>query len=263
MAIDEALLESVCLGRSLPVLRCYQWQCPSLSFGYFQSLARAVNLDFCRRRGLVLVRRLTGGRCVLHDRELTYAVISPEKRPVFPGGIQGNYAAIAAVLQKCLRRFGINARLASGRERPADEPGDFRRNVCFHAPSLHELTFAGCKITGSAQVRRCGCFLQHGSLPLEMDLELLAGALNPGGFPGGVGRGAELAASVGWINRFAPSPVTVDGLRETLTRAVEELWGVKLGEEGVSAQEMERARELEQQKYSSDAWTCERLAEVV
>lgn len=261
MALDEAVLEAVCRGKSAPTIRFYQWRQPTLSLGYAQSAVRSVNLEFCRQHGISLVRRITGGRSVLHDCELTYAVISPDKNAVFPGGIQANYQVIAGVMQKALGTFGIAAALASGREhRALLGAGDYRRNVCFHAPSLHELTVSGCKIAGSAQTRRQGCFLQHGSLPLKMDLKMLAGALNPSGKSFEMEGESALADSVGWVNRFAGCPVSADDLRQAFTVALGELWGVTLRKEDFCHQELERASTLERYKYLSEAWTFERQA---
>ena len=253
MALDEVLLEAVRQGRCPPLVRFYQWQRPTLSLGYAQSAARAVNGGFCQEKGIAVVRRITGGRSVLHHRELTYAVVSPEKNAIFPGGIQNNYRMIAAVLGHALRRFGIPAVLASGRGRVPVDTDDFRHHICFHAPSIHELTVAGRKVAGSAQTRRQGCFLQHGSLPLEMDLELLGGALgttasHKEAFP-------ELADSIGWINRFAAKPVAADDLREAIEEAIAALWQVRLEREAVTAAEMAQAVDLQRSKYENDAWT--------
>ena len=118
MAFDEALLESVAAGRSGPVLRLYRWDPPAVSLGYGQSLQR-VNLPACRELGLDVVRRLTGGRAVLHHREVTYAVIAPERTAFFPGGVLDNYRVIAGVLLQALQTLGLTAEIVgrAGRSR--------------------------------------------------------------------------------------------------------------------------------------------------
>ncbi len=80
MAIDEAIYISCQQGNAPPTLRLYGWQPPAVSLGYFQKLESAVDMEECRRRGIDVVRRMTGGRAVLHHHELTYAVIAPEHR---------------------------------------------------------------------------------------------------------------------------------------------------------------------------------------
>src|SRR5438270_12358260 len=76
MAVDEVLLDGVAAGATPPTLRFYQWAPPCLSLGYFQPFD-VVNLEGCRRLGVEVVRRPTGGRAILHDRELTYSVALP------------------------------------------------------------------------------------------------------------------------------------------------------------------------------------------
>ncbi len=258
MALDEVFLEAVRQGHSAPVVRFYQWERPTLSLGYAQSAARAVNTDFCRDKGIAVVRRITGGRSVLHDRELTYAVISPERNAIFPGGIRGNYRVIAEVLRDAFLRFGIPAHLASGREKAPVGVGDYRHNVCFCSPSLYELTVAGCKVAGSAQTRRHGCFLQHGSLPLEMDAELLSGALRTSGSPPVTEQAVDLTDSVGWLNRFTAAGVSAPELQRAIQEVMEESWGIRLERGEVTAEEMAAAVDLQHDKYENAAWTLGR-----
>jgi len=258
MALDEALLESLRCRNGPAVIRLYQWQEPTLSLGYAQSARRFVNVDFCRKEGISVVRRMTGGRSVLHHKELTYAVVSPDKSSLFPGGIQENYRVIARVLQETLRRFGLCPTLVSGRGKTLVSADEFQHNVCFHSPSLYELTVAGRKVTGSAQTRRQGFFLQHGSLPLEMDMNLLAGALSPAGEDHGQSQVPVLSESVGWINRFASRSVTVTELQEALIAAFEGSWGICLKQGEITPEEMDRAQDLQKTRYQNDAWTYRR-----
>jgi lipoate-protein ligase A len=254
MALDEALLESVAAGRSLPVLRLYGWSPPTVTLGYFQRVESAVNLEACRSLGFDVVRRITGGRAVLHDREVTYAVISPEYSPLFPGGILENYRVIARVLQQTFESFGLAAFLAPGRSRGNNSSGA-QQSACFTAPATYELLHAGCKVTGSAQKRHGTTFLQHGSIPVELDPQCLFQALDTERQIAPQAGGLLLAQSVGWLNRWLPRPVTIAEVEERLLVSVARDWNVCLVEDEPAAAEQKRAEQLAAEKYGNAIWT--------
>ncbi len=157
MAVDEALARRVAPGEG--ILRIYRWIRPTLSFGrnqpalgrYDPALGPALGADF--------VRRPTGGREVLHDRELTYAVVLPGRAL---GGPRAVYAQVNTALVATLRSMGVDATLAPrvGRALPPDA------GVCFGAAAEGEVVVGGRKLVGSAQARVEGALLQHGSLLL-------------------------------------------------------------------------------------------------
>lgn len=254
MALDEALLESVAVGRSGPVLRLYRWRPATVTLGYFQRSAEAVNLSACRDMALSVVRRCTGGRAVLHAEEATYAVISPARSDLFPGPVLENYRVIAAVLREAISALGLEATLAPGRERAGRERGA-QASACFTAPSSYELVYRGCKLTGSAQKRQGEAFLQHGSLPVELDLERLYRALDVDGrLPPAAGADL-LAGCVGWLNRWLAHPVTVEAVEEALVAAAARCWGVRLMASEPTAAESERAAQLLADRYSDPDWS--------
>jgi len=166
MAVDEALLESVGRGDSLPALRLYAWQPPCLSLGYAQPFSD-VDIPRLKERGWELVRRPTGGHAILHTDELTYSVIAPVYEPRLAGALLESYNRLAGALLAALRRLGLPVEM---QERPAASRAGNVNPVCFEVPSSYEITFRGKKIVGSAQARRKEGVLQHGSLPLTGDL---------------------------------------------------------------------------------------------
>jgi len=170
MAIDEAILLCHSRGTVPPTIRFYRWWPPAISLGYFQRLEREVSTGLCRELGIQVVRRLTGGRAVLHDRELTYSVVVSESHPLMPATVAESYKVISSGLLAGLKRLGICAAIA-----PRSRPGNEKLSpaACFSALSSYELTVNGRKIAGSAQVRRQGVILQHGSLPWELDADKL------------------------------------------------------------------------------------------
>lgn len=251
MALDEALLEAVGEGRSEPVFRLYRWSPPALSLGCFQP-TRDVDLAACRELGIDLVRRPTGGRAVLHDREATYAVIAPAG-DLFGSGVLTTGRRIALALRRALGALGLPAEL-EGRRRGT--PGLAPAN-CFVAPAVSELVYQGCKVAGSAQKRAGGAFLQHGSIPVEMDLERLCRLLDPDRrMPPGEGA-RRLAAKVGWLNRWLDPPATVTMVEEALAAGFAVELGLELLPDEPTVAEWTRARHLAAAKYGNEKWTMD------
>lgn len=175
MARDMALLEAVAEGHSPPVLRLYGWQPACLSLGRNQTLD-AADLDFCRKRGLHVVRRPTGGRAVLHHLELTYAVVAVLGRGPVPRALQQAYRKICAPLVAACRSLGIDAALTGGEVNLA-LPGPRTTIPCFKAPAAGEVVVGDRKLVGSAMRANRRTILQHGSILLDWDGELQAGAM--------------------------------------------------------------------------------------
>lgn len=176
MEIDWALLSRAEREERPGVwVRFYGWERPTVSLGKHQSAAAAVDLDCCREWSIPIVHRPTGGRAVLHDDELTYAVASNDASRFPLGSVTQTYLAVARALQFGLRELGVETEMARGggaERRAAGSP-----SPCFAAVSRHELLAEGRKIAGSAQRRLRRSFLQHGSLPLSIDYRLTARVL--------------------------------------------------------------------------------------
>lgn len=178
MAIDRSWLERAEISEEpLTIVRFYQWDKPTVSLGAHQAPEDAVDLPFCLEKGIQIVSRPTGGRAVLHSNELTYSVVSndiakfpiPDLRPV--------YQLIVECLKKGLDQLGIpTSHGAGGRNSKAGSTYDWTR-PCFTSQSRHELVHRGRKIVGSAQRRLKRSFLQHGSVPIEIDYETMGRAL--------------------------------------------------------------------------------------
>ena len=155
MEADEALLDAVADGAP-PALRLYRWTTPAVSLGHFQP-DDDVDRDACDRWGADVVRRPTGGRGLLHGADLTYAVAMP--RPAgAAGGVDAVYTVLAGALIAGLARVGVEAAIAR-HDGPAGP-------VCFAGQQGADLRVGERKLCGSAQVRRRGAVLQHGSILL-------------------------------------------------------------------------------------------------
>jgi lipoyl(octanoyl) transferase len=160
MALDEALMAR---ARSTGewVLRVYSWSAPTLSVGRHQSARAAYDPTTLAAAGVGIVRRPTGGRAVLHDREVTYSVTAPASGA---GALRESYDRINRLLIDALQRLGVSVEVA-GRRR-ASKPD---LTPCFELPSQGELTAGGRKLAGSAQWRDDGALLQHGSILVDGD----------------------------------------------------------------------------------------------
>ncbi len=179
MAIDEwFLFELEKDRRPRTVVRFYEWTTPTLSLGRHQKKETAADVAFCRSHGIDIVYRPTGGRAVLHDRELTYAVISNDQEVFSSASVLGTYKTIASGLCRGLRRLGVDAVLADSPTHALEAPENplTVKHPCFNSPSRYELMVGQRKLVGSAQRRLQRGFLQHGSLLMDCDVPLLAQA---------------------------------------------------------------------------------------
>jgi lipoate-protein ligase A len=169
MAIDEAIARAVSENLSLPTLRFYRWKPSTLSLGYFQKYEKEVNSDGLIKWNLGIVRRITGGKAVLHDDEVTYSFCIPASSPFFKEDVISSYKIVAQALAAGLKNMNIDAQINK-----LNGNGDLKpSSVCFETPSIYEITVNGKKIIGSAQKRFQNGFLQHGSIPLTFNVDKL------------------------------------------------------------------------------------------
>jgi lipoate-protein ligase A len=169
MALDEAMLAAHAAGEAPPTLRVYGWQPPAISLGKFQQAERSVNLEACRRLGIEVVRRPTGGRAILHTGdEVTFSLVV-SAAALGTTGVMDSYRRLAAGIVRALRLLGLEARLveraAPGRAPAAMDP------ACFAVKARCDLVVGDAKLVGSAQVQRRGFVLQQNSLPLRLRAE--------------------------------------------------------------------------------------------
>ena len=165
MALDEALLLHA--GRTgTTIYRVYGWSRPTVSLGRNQAARGWYDLDLAESRGIEFVRRPTGGRAILHHREITYAVAGPVSGF---GSLGESYRRINRLLLEALRTLGVDGHEATAAGR-APSPGVA---PCFESPVAGELVAGGRKLVGSAQVRDGDAFLQHGSILVDDDQHLL------------------------------------------------------------------------------------------
>lgn len=235
MARDVAILEAVSSGDAPPTLRLYGWDPPCLTLGRHQSVD-AADLEFCRREGIDVVRRPTGGRALLHHLELTYAVIAPLGSGPLPRSLQEAYRLICGALVHAMLSLGVEAELTGG-EVNLQLPGPRTAIPCFEAPAGGEVVVGGRKLIGSAMRAHAGTILQHGAIVLDWDGRLQAGSM-------GLEDDSVLRPHITTLADELAHPVDPTILRETIVEACAEMLGLSFDAGCLSASEEKRTREI-------------------
>jgi lipoate-protein ligase A len=254
LACDEAILSAVAAGLAPPTLRFFGWTPACLSLGYAQPVAD-VDLARLNERGWGLVRRPTGGRAILHVDELTYSVIAPMDEPRVLGGVVESYRQLSQGLLRGLELLGLAARADRKPGASSALPESHAPlPVCFEVPSDYEITANGQKLLGSAQVRKRGVVLQHGTLPLFGDIARICEALR---FESEAerervrarvhGRATTLEAVLGRIPAWREAAEAVgQGFAQALN--------VSFEAGGLAEYEQEQMSRLRADKYAAEAW---------
>jgi len=227
MALDHAL--AACLSPAEGVVRLYGWSTPTVSFGKNEPAVRVGEGRHSGTGEMDYVRRPTGGRAVLHDQELTYAVVAPLDAL---GGLREAYLRINEALAEALRGLGAAVDLSAAAGTLGLDAGP-----CFQAPTRGEIVAGGRKLVGSAQARLEGVLLQHGSILLGGD----QGAL------GEEGGEVTLSEMLGAVSSAAVAEAAAEALRRD--------FGGKWTDGRYDACEVEAAERLEAERYAQDTWT--------
>lgn len=257
MAIDEAIAGWVARGDVKPTLRFYAWSPYAISVGRFQRAIRDLDRDALTLNGIPVVRRLTGGRAVLHADELTYSVILPETMPSLPTNVIESYRLLTEGVRRGYHTLGVPAEfsvpLTEADREALRKP---KSAVCFDAASYYELAVDGKKIAGSAQVRHQGAVLQHGSIPLSIDDDVLFDCFNLE-----ADEKAEAKARFGdkavSLNEILGRSVTFDEVAAAFTDGFRDAFSLTFEPLMFNEEQQDEIRQLVA-KYESDAWTWKR-----
>lgn len=244
MARDHALATLARPGTG--TLRLYRWNPATLSFGRNEPVTVGYRELLRRHPEMGAVRRPTGGRAVIHDRELTYSAVLPAGSC---GGLRAAYRRINEALVTGLRGLGVGAERANGRALPPDS------GPCFMEAAEGEVVVGGRKLVGSAQARIGGAILQHGSLLLVADQTALFA--NGDGVPRGPGNGARAprrpATLAGLMGEIPPW----ERLVAALAAGFEHVFGGSWTRAEMTEDEVALAGRLEM-RYGSREWTWRR-----
>lgn len=253
MAIDEALLHWHSVGEINPVLRFYGWKRPSLTFGHFQNVPKTIDFSGIEKHRCEYVRRLTGGSAVLHDDELTYSIVVSENHPKIPKSVNEAYYVLTKGLMEGYRNLGIACEFASP-ERHSRE----RSAVCFERPAIYELIVDGKKLSGNAQTRMKGVLLQHGSIPMSFDTDMLFDLFH---FPSERVRKRQRKAfehKAISINDITGKKHTYEMLKEAFLDGFKKGLHIEIEPMTLTDEQWQYIHYLRETKYATDDWNIER-----
>jgi lipoate-protein ligase A len=238
MAIDESTLIARMKDIVPDTLRFYRWRPSAVSIGKFQDIEKEVQLANCKKQGVDVVRRITGGGTVYHDctGEVTYSAVVL-KQDLGTLDIAAIYAKLYSGLAEALRILGITA--------------DFNEGNTKACPNL---TVKGRKISGSAQTHRGGVVLQHGTLLLDVDLEGMFALLRVPWARTCMEVVNVAKGKITSINSELRKKVSAEEVTEALAEGFSRTLKVELVEGGMTGYESNLAAKLQEQKYANDDW---------
>jgi len=241
MAIDEAIFRARIEGLAPNTVRFYRWLPSAVSVGRFQKVENEVHIEKCRRLGVDIVRRISGGGTVYHDSEgeITYSVIA-DKKSLGTQDVAVIYRKICGGLIEALKILGLNADFSPGSERQCPN-----------------IIVKGRKISGSAQAHSGNVVLQHGTLLVDVDLNRMFTLLR-----------VPWAKSVADVVCVAQNKITslrhemgakpkIEDVYSALIMGFKTALRIEISEGTLADYEVGLAKKLCSKKYSSDKWNFE------
>jgi lipoate-protein ligase A len=236
MAVDEALLRL----SKVPTLRFYAWKPAALSLGYFQSI-NDINLDYCKKNNISVVRRITGGKAVFHDKELTYSFVIDEEK--VPRSVVESYKFISKSILIALNNLGVNANFK-------ENIGKIKTAVCLNNPSWYEIVVENKKIAAAAQTRKNKKLLQHGPILVDVDYERLCSLFNSKDDKKLINETKKRITSLNKLNK----KITYGKLSKELKKGFEENFNIKFVKDKLNKEEEKLAEKLIKEKYKTKEW---------
>jgi len=258
MAIDEAILLCHSQKKVPPTLRFYTWEPAGLTLGYFQKIEKEVDRQGCLDNNVDYVRRLTGGRAVLHDRDFTYSVIVLEDNPLIPKGILDSYRKLSKGIITGLNFLGVQAQVVSLAEDDNKKKKKELSVACFDSASWYEVVIDGKKIVGSAQNRKEGVLLQHGSILLDLDIDKLFSVLKTPSEKVKERIKRDFSHRAISLQTVLDKKIIYEDLIQPMRKGFAEALGIKLIDGVLTEEESLLAEKIYQEKYNSVEWNEKR-----
>jgi len=238
MAIDEAILTARTRNLAPNTIRFYRWNPSAVSIGKFQNIENEVQLDKCKKYGVDVVRRITGGGTVYHDTEgeITYSVVA-NKKDLKAENINAVYAKFYDGIAEALKILGINA--------------DFNEG---NAKTCPNLTVNSKKISGSAQSHKKGVVLQHGTLLVDVDLEEMFTFLRVPWAKTCIEVINVAKNKITSIKKEVGKDVSIKKVEQALIQGFQKALNIKLVNGELTLYERELAERLYKEKYSKNDW---------
>lgn len=240
MGIDNAIAEFVSKNAADPTLRIYSWIKPAVTVGYFQKISDTVNSGYCNDNNIDIIRRVTGGGTVLHDKEITYSFIVPIKNKVIPEEIEASFRGIIYPIISALQSAGIEASFKP----------------------VNDILAQGRKISGSAQTRKQGVLLQHGTVILGINEEMFTGCLKFDSVKlaqKGVTDPLDLITSVSRELGSIYNDECINLLKQSVADNYSRLLNIEFKEDALSHDERILAGKFEQEFFQNQSWNMKRL----
>jgi len=222
--------------------------------GYFQSLEKTVDLNKCKESNIDVVRRITGGRVVLHENEITYSLCASVKEyPELGENINETYRKISFALLESLKTLRVFGEwVKPKRERiPITENSDLSK-PCFMSNSRYEITVEGKKIIGSAQRREKNSFIQHGSIPLGKGKVSLPDLLSEENNRERMKEDLEGKSTN--LENFLKRKVGYEEVISALRKGFCDFFEIEMVEKDPTQEEIETAQVLREKKYLTTEW---------
>ena len=222
----------------IPTLRFYRWKPKAVSIGYNQDITE-ININYCKKNNINIVKRITGGKAVFHDNELTYSFIIPENAGLLPKDVTVSYKIIAQALVIALRKIGIKADIKKINEKIAT-------SICFNSSNWYELMVNGKKISGSAQRRLNSKILQHGSILIDFDYKknaLLFNSKNP------LDNINNLKRRITTIKNETNRKINIKELKNAVKYGLQTNFGLKCFDDKLNRDETALAKRLRKEKH--------------
>lgn len=229
VALDEAMLEAHIQGLVPDSLHFYRRSTPTISVGYFQRIEESVDLEECRRRGIAIVRRKSGGSSIYTDQgQLIYGLVLHEQE--VSKDRADTFKVICSALAAALSSLGADARY-----RP-----------------MNDIEVSGKKVSGNAQLRRKGSVLVHGTVIVGTDLAAMDSVLKIKSSDSlGAAKPSDRVVS---LSTLLGEKVSVESVKEMIVKHLENAFGVVIGPGQLTEWERVRAAQLVEERYSRDEW---------
>jgi lipoate-protein ligase A len=247
MAIDEAILTARTRNLAPNTIRFYRWNPSAVSIGKFQNIENEVQLDKCKKYGVDVVRRITGGGAVYHDTEgeITYSVVA-NKKDLKAENINAVYAKFYGGIAEALKILGINA--------------DFNEG---NAKTCPNLTVNSKKISGSAQSHKKGVVLQHGTLLIDVDLEEMFTFLRVPWAKTCIEVINVAKNKITSTKKELGKTVSVEEVNNALSEGFKKALNIQLLEDELTPYENEIASKLYKEKYTTDEWNFKGISQTI
>jgi len=239
MAIDEAVLRARIQGKAPDTVRFYRWNPSAVSIGRFQNVADEVNLENCKKYGVDVVRRITGGGAVYHDSqdEITYSVVV-KRESLGVADVTAAYIEICGGLTKALELLGVKADY---------NPGDQK--------NCPNITVNRRKISGSAQSFKGGVILQHGTLLMNADLEKMFTFLRVPWAKTCMEIVNVAERKITSLKNETGTETTVEKAYEALVKGFQNALGIMFSEGTLTREEFQTTEVLRREKFANEDWT--------